>query len=208
MNNSLFLIFTCGSCFIVAASFIYAGFKALISKRALVFSGRWFFVLIFINYLPHFFNTLTSLLKSDGGGSMHNPLSWLNLLLMMTLLLFFWFQMKGFMVIGASSAYFRTALLHATKSLGLSVEETLSQIKIKETDEKLHVSTQDWVGTAQLRLAGKPSSDSNTLKDIKNAMIAYFQSNPGQMNYATAYLYLTVGVLVMALVVSLGWGAW
>jgi len=108
------------------------------------------------------------------------------------------------MVVGASRTYFREALLHSIKSLGLSTEEMVSQLKIKETGEELHVSTQGGMGIAQLRLAGKPSPNSTTVIDIKNAMVTYFQTNPGSMNYITPCLYLVLGLFLLATVVSLG----
>jgi hypothetical protein len=89
-------------------------------------------------------------------------ISWMNPLILTVLLVFFWIQMKGYMAFAVSETYFREALLPSVSSLGYSIEETMSRIKIKETGQELQVAIQGWIGTAQLKSTGKESNDTTS----------------------------------------------
>ena len=61
----------------------------------------------------------------------------------------------------------------------------------------MQVAIQGWIGTAQLKSTSKESSDA--VRQIADGMTKYFQSTPGKMNYITSYLYLIVGVFLIAM---------
>jgi len=122
---------------------------------------------------------------------------WMNPLMFTVLLIFFWIQMKGYMAFAISDSYFREALLASAASLGYSIEETMSRLKIKETGQEMQVAIQGWMGTAQLKSTGKESND--TVRQIANGMTKYFQSSPGKMNYLTSYFYLLIGSFMVAM---------
>jgi len=126
---------------------------------------------------------------------------WMNPLMFTVLLIFFWIQMKGYMAFAISDSYFREALLASAASLGYSIEETMSRLKIKETGQEMQVAIQGWMGTAQLKSTGKESND--TVRQIANGMTKYFQSSPGKMNYLTSYFYLITGSFMVAMSVWL-----
>jgi len=85
-------------------------------------------------------------------------IAWMNPLMFTVLLGFFWIQMKGYMAFAISDTYFREALMASASSLGLSIEETMSRLKIKETGQEMQVAIQDWIGTAQLKSTSIRSS--------------------------------------------------
>ena len=105
--------------------------------------------------------------------------------------------MKGYMAFAISDSYFREALLGSADSLGLSVEESMSRLKITETGEEMQVAIQGWTGTAQLKSTGKESKD--TVRKIAKGMTKYFENTPGRMNYMTSYFYLIMGVFMIAM---------
>ncbi len=123
--------------------------------------------------------------------------SWLNLLMVGALLIFFFLQMRGYTVLGVSDGYFREALLASASSLGFSIEETMSRIKLKETGQEIQVSIQGAIGTAHLKSIGKESAE--TTGQIASEMAKYFKNTPGKMNYMICCLYIIIGVSLAAI---------
>ncbi|NBZ95230.1 MAG: hypothetical protein EBR40_02165 [Proteobacteria bacterium] len=124
-------------------------------------------------------------------------IAWMSPLMFAVLLVFFWIQMRGYMAFAISDTYFREALLASASSLGFSIEETMSHLKIKETGQEMQVAIQGWIGTAQLKSTGKESNE--TVKEIAKEMTKYFRSTPGKMNFMTSYLYLIIGAFMVAM---------
>ena len=124
-------------------------------------------------------------------------IAWMNPLIFTVLLVFLWIQMKGYMAFAISDSYFREALLGSAESLGLSIEESMSRLKIKETGVEMQVAIQGWIGTAQLKSTGKESEDS--VRQIAKGMTKYFENTTGRMNFMTSYFYLIMGVFMIAM---------
>ena len=122
---------------------------------------------------------------------------WMNPLIFTVVLVFFWMQMKGYMVFAISDTYFRDALLASASSIGFTIEETMSRLKIKETGQEMQVAIQGWMGTAQLKSTGRESDD--LVRKISEGMTKYFQSTPGKMNQLTSYFYLIIGAFMIAM---------
>ena len=195
MNSEVLLKVAMPLIFILMAGFfIFIALKTLIGRRPLVFSSRWLFVFMCLAFLPSIANSISLGFSSTRGFSM---IAWLNPLMFTVLLGFFWIQMKGYMAFAISDTYFREALLASASSLGFSIEETMSRLKIKETGQEMQVAIQGWIGTAQLKSTSKESND--TVKQIANGMAKYFESTPGKMNFMTSYFYLIIGVFMVAM---------
>ena len=101
------------------------------------------------------------------------------------------------MAFAISDSYFRDALLSSASSLGFSIEETMSRLKIQETGQEMQVAIQDWMGTGQLKSTGKDSDD--VVRKIAAGMIKYFNDTPGKMNQITSYFYLISGAFMIAM---------
>jgi hypothetical protein len=179
---------------LMAGFFFFIALKTLIVRRPLVIHSRWLFAFMCLAFLPSIANSISMGLSSPSGFSM---IAWMNPLMFTVLLFFFWIQMKGYMAFAISDTYFREALLASASSLGFSIEETMSRLKIKETGQEMQVAIQGWIGTAQLKSASKESND--TVKQIAIGMTRYFESTPGKMNFMTSYLYLIIGVFIVAI---------
>ena len=110
-------------------------------------------------------------------------------------------MMKGYTAFGVTDSYFRDALLSSMSSLGYTAEESFSKLRIKETGEEFHVSIQGWMGSAQFKPVGK--TNTKTTRDIAAGMNRYFATTPGKMNYSIAYLYLFLGVFLIAMCIGL-----
>jgi hypothetical protein len=179
---------------VIGVFFIFVALKTLIGRRPLLLSSRYLFAVMCLAFLPTIANSIVMGLSSSQSFS---KILWMNPLIFLMLLAFFWIQMKGYMAFAISDVYFRDALLASAKSLGYSIEETMSCLKIKETGHEMQVAIQGWIGTAQLKSTAKESNDA--VRQIADGMTKYFQSTPGKMNYITSYLYLIVGVFLIAM---------
>jgi hypothetical protein len=199
MNSAILLKVAFPAIFILmAAFFIFIAIKTLVGRRPLVFSSRWLFAFTCLAFLPIIASPISMGFSSPRGFSM---IAWINPLMFTVLLAFFWIAMRGYVVVAISDAYFREALLASANSLGLSIEETMSRLKIKETGQEMQVAIQGWVGTAQLKPAGKGSNE--IVRKIAEGMSKYFQSTPGKMNFVTSYFYLIIGAITIAISVSM-----
>ena len=179
---------------VIGVFFIFVALKTLIGRRPLLLSSRYLFAVMCLAFLPTIANSIVMGLSSSQSFS---KILWMNPLIFLMLLAFFWIQMKGYMAFAISDVYFRDALLASAKSLGYSIEETMSCLKIKETGHEMQVAIQGWIGTAQLKSTAKESNDA--VRQIADGMTKYFQCTPGKMNYITSYLYLIVGVFLIAM---------
>ena len=195
MNSEVLLKVAMPLIFILMAGFfIFIALKTLIGRRPLVFSSRWLFAFMCLAFLPSIANSISMGFTSPRGFGM---IAWMNPLMFTVLLVFFWIQMKGYMAFAISDTYFREALLASASSLGFSIEETMSRLKIKETGQEMQVAIQGWIGTAQLKGTSKESND--TVKQIANGMTKHFESTPGKMNFMTSYFYLIIGLFMVAM---------
>ncbi len=195
MNSTFFLKVAMPLIFILmAAFFIFIALKTLIGRRPLVFSSKWLFAFMCLAFLPSIANPIFFGLSSHKELGM---VTWMNPLMFTVLLVFFWIQMKGYMVFAISDLYFREALLASSSALGFTIEETMSRIKIKETGQEIQVAIQGWIGTAQLKSTSKESNA--VVRKITHGMATYFQNTPGKMNYMTSYFYLIIGGFMIAM---------
>jgi hypothetical protein len=123
---------------LLSCKFFFISFKTLFSRRPLIFSTRWIFAFLCIAFLP---SLSTSFIT--GGSKDVIQLHWINLLMFIGILIIMWIQLKGYIVYAVYASYLREALLASTKSLGITVEETLSCLKITETGGEIQVAIQD-----------------------------------------------------------------
>lgn len=191
--NKIYFIYVMPTLFVLMAGFfIFIALKTLLERRPIIFSARWLFGFVCLAFLPMILNSFVF-----GFSLKHtNLITWMNPVMFAVLLVFFWFQMAGYIVIATSDTYFREALLSSAASLGYSTEETMSHLKIKETGEEMQVSIQGWMGTAQLKPSIRKSA--YVVSKIAEGMNHYFKTTPGKMNYLVSYFYLIMGGFMIA----------
>jgi len=119
----------------------------------------------------------------------------LNPIMFICLLVFFWFQMKGYMAIGVSDDSFRDALHSSLNKNGLSFEERLSVIKLTSINATLQIAIQSWMGTGQLKL--KNNNDRSVLPEIIAGINDYYNENDVKANNITSIFYIIMGVLML-----------
>jgi len=181
----------------MAGFFIFIALKTILERRPIFISARWLFGFMCL-VIPA--SSLYSFVL--GLSSEHiSVFTWLTPVMVAVMLIYFWIQMRGYIAFAISDTYFRDALLSSAASLGYTVEETVSRLKIKETGQEMQVAIQGWIGTAQLKPTGRQSAD--TVAQIARGMNQYFKKSPGKMNYLMSYFYLIIGGLMLAVAIGI-----
>ena len=176
--------------FFLASVFVAVALRILLTRKPLLMTSRWLFGFMCLAFLPTILNSF--FLKA---------MTFTTPVMFGVLLIFFWYQMKGYMALGVSDVYFRDALLASIKNLGYTAEESMSRIRIIETGDELQVSIQGWVGSAQIR--PMPKCSSTTIQNIVKGMRKYFTETPGGTNYVISYFYIILGLLMGFITVRL-----
>lgn len=194
MPNIFILIFA----LIMAVYLMFLSLKTLIGHRPLVAPSRWLFAFVCLAFLPIIASNIAMAVVLYTGFTMNTRMIPIPVIYSVILVFLLWIQWRQlyqrnvYEVFAISDTYFREALLSAAGSLGFSIEETMSRLKIKESGQEMQVAINGWVGTAHLKSTGKESDEA--VSQIAAAMAKYFQSTPGNMNYIVSYFYLIMGV--------------
>jgi len=175
----------------MAVFFLYIGIKVIVSKRPLLLSSKIFFIFMVFAFSPQLIMSIERLTTSTGDMGLF---FYINPLMFIVLLIFFWIQMKGFMAIGISDDSFRNALHYSLNQNQIQFEEQLSLIKLTGLNAELQVAVQSWVGTGQLKL--KKSKDKYLLAKLVSSINDYYISNAITPNNTTSIFYIVMGLFM------------
>jgi RsiW-degrading membrane proteinase PrsW (M82 family) len=174
------------------------GLRLLISRKPVVMSSRWTVAFIALALSPQLLNTFfyKGAIKELGIMQWISPLMFLTVMVMMII------SQRGYAVYGVTEEYFREAVLGTVAALGFTVEETMSCLRIKETGQEIKIKVQGAMGAAHLR---PKSKDSHALvQEIAKGMRTYFRVHTGKTKMLIAYIYILLGVCLLATGISLG----
>lgn len=110
-------------------------------------------------------------------------------------------KVRGYTVDSSTATHFREALMAAINSLGLTAEERLLRIKIKETGAEIQVSRTSWFGSSQLKPLNKQAKAG--MVQIVDEMDKYFDKHAGRTSYMMPGIQLTSGIIMVAMVLWL-----
>ncbi len=177
---------------LMAFFFLYLGGKVVVGKRPVFLSARYFFAFMVLAFSPQFFIAFRNF---PDGIHWSSYLTYLQPLLILCLLVYFWFQMKGYMVLGVTDDSFRKALHASLEKNGLPFEEELSCVTLTSLDTKLHVALQSWVGAGQIKM-GKEAGR-GLLPKIVSGMEEFFESDGSKPHLVTSVFYIIIGVSLL-----------
>ncbi len=191
---------------VMAFFFLVIGLRGMISNKPFVISSRWLLILVLLGISPGIFQ-FAEFPRPVGEPEVLVALRLLVPIMMIVILIFAYFSLRGYTAFGITDTSFREALLRSLKKLGLPYEETLSAMKLPTHGAVLQVAVQSWIGTAQLKM--KQRKFSAVLKDIVNGMNEYYQSGAvSGVNLTCCIFYAVIGVFmaVFAVVFLFGFG--
>lgn len=176
--------------------FLGIGLRGLLGRKPFIMPARWMFAFVLVCFSPSLFVPLFSIKSGCCPIAQLTP----------SLIIFFiiyivWKQLQGYMVLGVTDASMREALLGSLKKLGIAYEETLSVLKLSGGGE-LRVTVYGSMGSAFIQ--GHGFSDPAQLVSIAREVGRYFQENPVETNRVIFVLYTIIGVLMCAVLLSLG----
>jgi hypothetical protein len=192
---------------VTAIFFFIVGLRGIVSRKPFLFSARWLFVLLLLNFVPSILQPFLFLMRRVGheSGMLTNVL-WLNPIMFTVITIFMWFTLRGYLAFAVTDLSFREGLLASLKKLELPYEEKLAALHLPSIGADLQVAVQSWIGTGQLKM--KQRKFNGLLGDIVKGMNEYYQSSTVSVNLTTCIFYVLMGVFmaVFAGVVSIGFG--
>ncbi len=179
---------------VMALFFLAIGLRGIVSKKPFVISSRWFLILVLLGFSPSILMTIPFSGQSDGSGQLA-VVQWLIPIILLVVLIFLYFTLKGYTALGITDVSFREALVASLKRLDLPYEETLAMVRLATIGADLQVAVQSWIGTGQLKM--KQRQFNKVLSDIVRGMNEYYQSGSiSKMNLTCCIFYVVMGVLM------------
>lgn len=177
----------------MALFFLFIGVKVLLNKKPLLLSSKYFFGFMVLAFSPQFV-TAASMLTADIPESF-SLFFYLSPIMLVVLLVYLWFQMKGYMAIGISDDSFRDALHYSLNKNNLPFEEQLSTVKLTSINASLQIAVQSWIGAGQIKL--KETKNIGVLPAIVGGINQYYSENSIKPNHITSIFYILIGTLML-----------
>ena len=168
------------------------GLLGLLRNRPVIFSARWLFGFMFIAIMPSLLNPLLTRVGQSEAFEYRGPMSFIGPGMFVFLVVVFWFQMRGYLVLGVNDTTLRGALHHALSERGLQYEEKLGSIHVPSEGLDLQVAIQSWMGTAQMK--AKQTSGQGRLQELSGSMTKYYASNTVEVPWAWTHSPNAVGM--------------
>ncbi len=118
--------------------------------------------------------------------------------MLLLLLAFFWFQLRGYLVFAVTEKSFRAAFQAAAAKLGYTVEESLASLRLQPGGVAVRVSLQAWLGTGQVRADRK---NREVVSSLAKEMNAHYAAHGGEANHVATVFYAVMGLFMVAMAV-------
>jgi hypothetical protein len=179
---------------VMALFFLAVGLRGIVFRKPFVISSRWFLVLVLLGFAPSLLMAMPLSGRSHDSGPL-TILHWLIPLLLLVVIIFLYFTLRGYTALGVTDVSFREALMASLKKLDLPYEETLAALRLPTIGADLQVAIQSWMGTGQLKM--KQREFNGVLSDIVRGMNEYYQSGAASnVNLTCCIFYAVMGVLM------------
>jgi hypothetical protein len=179
----------------MALFFLVIGMRGIVTKKPFLISARWLLFLILLGFGPGILQAVSLPTSGDGSGPLA-ALRWMIPAILIVVLAFLSFTMRGYIAFGVTDVSFREGLLASLKKLNLDYEETMSILRLPTIGADLQVAVQSWIGTAQIKM--KQRQFRRLLVDIVNNMNGYYQNSAVlKMNLTSCIFYVIMGVFLI-----------
>lgn len=125
------------------------------------------------------------------------------LLIYVLVMLIFYFQLRGYSVLGVSGKRFREALLTSLQTNSIPYEERMSSIVLNNNDQ-CELKIASWGSSTWLRLKHDP--DGSMMPKILDGMRKNFADKPGDVDRYFGILQLVLCVAVVTIIIMLNFG--
>jgi hypothetical protein len=178
----------------MALFLLVIGLRGIVTKKPFLISARWLLFLILLAFGPGLLQAVSLPTRGDGSG-MLTALRWMIPSILIVMLAFLSFTMRGYIAFGVTDVSFREGLLASLKKLNLDCEETMSILRLPTIGADLQVAVQSWIGTAQIKM--KQRQFRRVLVDIVNNMNGYYQNAAiSKVNLTCCVFYAVIGLFL------------
>jgi hypothetical protein len=182
---------------VMASFFLVIGLRGIVSKKPFLISARWLLALVVLGFSPAMLQAVM-FPRIAAGSVMVEAIRWLSPAVLIVVLIFLCFTLRGYSAFGVTDISFREGLLHSLTLLNLPYEETLSAVKLPTLGADLQVAVQSWIGSGQLKM--KQRQFNTVLRDIVKGMNGYYQSGAvSKVNLTCCIFYTVLGVFLALL---------
>ena len=179
----------------MALFFLVIGLRGVVTKKPFLISARWLLFLILLGFGPLMLQAVSLPTSGDGSGILM-ALRWLVPTMLIVVVIFLSFTMRGYIAFGVTDASFRDGLLASLQKLNLAYEETLSAMRLPTIGADLQVAVQSWMGTGQIKM--KQRQFRRVLVDTVNNMNEYYQNSAvPKVNLTCCIFYVVMGVFMI-----------
>src|SRR5208283_4112511 len=109
----------------MALFFLVIGLRGVVTKKPFLISTGWLLVVVLLGISPAMLQFVTLPTSGDGSGSLM-ALRWLGPTMLVVVVIFLSFAMRGYLAFGVTDTSFRDGLLASLEKLNLPHEETLA----------------------------------------------------------------------------------
>lgn len=177
-----------------AAFFGYIAYSILVRKKPVLLNSRWLIGLIAIGYAP---SAIISVVDIDFTGNIA-LLQSLFPVLVIALLAFYVYILKGYSIYGILDDDMRTFFFKALDTLNIKYTETMSKIHLVDLDTDINIAFQERMGTGMIK--AKNGKKVN-LKSIVTEFKKLLKENDVRTKKATAIFYAIFAVLMLGMTV-------
>lgn len=179
---------------IIACTFIGLGLYVLLQKKPLLFSSRWMVAVLALCFLPQIL-TQFSLGNLPGGFGGLRLMQWMIPIMLSVMLIYFWVQMQGYMMLGVVDKSFRSALLSVLDGMHLVWKEELSVISVPSENLEIQVAIQPRTGAGQLKNKGKGGKEA--FEHVISGLRQRFAEGALETNNVTSVFYIVMGIFML-----------
>jgi len=179
----------------MALFFLVIGLRGVVIKKPFLISARWLLVVVLLGLSPAMLQVVTLPTSGDGSGILM-AVRWLVPTMLIVVVIFLSFTLRGYIAFGVTDTSFRDGLLASLKKLNLAHEETLAAMRLPTIGADLQVAVQSWMGAGQMKM--KQRQFRQVLGDIAKNMNEYYQNSADpKVNLTCCIFYVVMGVFMI-----------
>jgi hypothetical protein len=173
-----------------AVFYLFIGLKAIIKNKPSIIDSKIIYAIIIFSLIPTVIYIIKSLLELGSFESFSLTFSLLPILIII-LMVFYYFIIKGYSIYCVNDTDFRNAVIFSLNNNSIKYEEKMNKIELIDINNELNISFTAWIGMGMIKLKNK--KDKIIFINIINGIKNYFKVNKIQPKKTIAIFYLIFG---------------
>jgi hypothetical protein len=183
-----------------AIFFLNIGLKATIKNEPSIINSKWIYAMIVFSLIPTVIINAKDLYRFGSDGTSGLIFSIMPILLLI-LMVFYYFIMKGYTIYCISDSDFRNSIIFSLNKNLIKFEEKLNKIELIELKNELNISFTAWIGAGMIKLKNK--KDDNVFSSIIDDIKQFFYENTIETKKTIAIFYIIFGIIFLIVSIAL-----